>query len=82
MRSFRTLRYAGLWPGVQARVYESADQHLEYDFELAPGADPAAIGAPPEALTPEGWLRILPSQWAERGGVDGFFVAKLERIEG
>ncbi|GAB2709937.1 hypothetical protein GCM10011495_27600 [Hymenobacter frigidus] len=44
VRSFRTLHYAGLWPGVQARVYESADQHLEYDFELAPGANPAAIG--------------------------------------
>ncbi|WP_310393898.1 gliding motility-associated C-terminal domain-containing protein [Hymenobacter sp.] len=42
-RSFRALRYAGLWPGVNARVYESADQHLEYDFELAPGARPAAI---------------------------------------
>ena len=45
-------------------------------------AVPSEIGAPDEALTPEGWLRILPSQWAERGGVDGFFVAKLERIEG
>ena len=45
-------------------------------------AVPAEIGAPDEALTAEGWLRILPSQWAERGGVDGFFVAKLERVEG
>jgi hypothetical protein len=44
VRSFRELRYAGLWPGVNARVYESADQHLEYDFELVPGAQPAAIG--------------------------------------
>ena len=43
-------------------------------------ADPAAIGAPAEALTPEGWLRILPSMWAEKGGVDGFFAAKLERV--
>ncbi|MDZ4375570.1 MAG: RsmB/NOP family class I SAM-dependent RNA methyltransferase, partial [Phenylobacterium sp.] len=43
-------------------------------------ADPAALGAPPEALTPEGWLRILPSMWAEHGGLDGFFAAKLERI--
>ncbi|MFZ4164960.1 RsmB/NOP family class I SAM-dependent RNA methyltransferase [Brevundimonas sp. NPDC058933] len=43
-------------------------------------AVPAEIGAPDEALTAEGWLRILPSQWAERGGVDGFFVAKLERL--
>jgi len=44
VRGYRALRYAGLWPGVDARVYESADQHLEYDFELAAGADPAAIG--------------------------------------
>ncbi|MNY80068.1 hypothetical protein D3C86_2209670 [compost metagenome] len=43
-------------------------------------AVPSEIGAPDEALTPEGWLRILPSQWAERGGVDGFFAARLERI--
>ena len=31
-------------PASSARVYESADQQLEYDFELAPGANPAAIG--------------------------------------
>ena len=43
-------------------------------------ADPVAVGAPAEALTPEGWLRILPSMWAERGGLDGFFAARLERI--
>ena len=42
-------------------------------------ADPAAVGAPPEALTDEGWLRILPSMWAEHGGVDGFFIARLDR---
>lgn len=42
-------------------------------------ADPAAVGAPAEALTPEGWLRILPSMWAETGGLDGFFAARLER---
>jgi len=43
-------------------------------------ADPAAVGAPAEALTPEGWLRILPSMWAETGGLDGFFAARLERV--
>ena len=48
-------------------------------FRTAP-ADPAAVGAPAEALTPEGWLRILPSMWAERGGLDGFFAARLERV--
>ena len=48
-------------------------------FKTAP-ADPAAIGAPEQALTPEGWLRILPSMWAEKGGLDGFFIARLDRV--
>ncbi len=48
-------------------------------FRTVP-AVPAEVGAPDEALTPEGWLRILPSQWAEKGGLDGFFAARLERI--
>ena len=48
-------------------------------FRTAP-ADPAVAGAPSEALTPEGWLRILPSMWAEKGGLDGFFIARLDRI--
>ena len=48
-------------------------------FRTVP-ADPAAVGAPAEALTPEGWLRILPSMWAEHGGLDGFFAARLERV--
>ena len=43
-------------------------------------ADPAVVGAPGEALTPGGWLRILPSFWPEQGGLDGFFVAGLQRI--
>ena len=47
-------------------------------FRTVP-ADPAAVGAPAEALTPEGWLRILPSMWAEKGGLDGFFIARLDR---
>lgn len=48
-------------------------------FRTAP-AVPAGAGAPDEALTPEGWLRILPSMWAEKGGVDGFFIARLDRV--
>jgi len=49
-------------------------------FRTAP-AVPADVGAPDEALTPEGWLRILPSMWAEKGGLDGFFIARLDRAE-
>jgi 16S rRNA (cytosine967-C5)-methyltransferase len=47
-------------------------------FRTAP-AVPSEVGAPEAALTPEGWLRILPSMWAEKGGLDGFFIARLER---
>ena len=47
-------------------------------FRTVP-ANPAVVGAPEEALTSEGWLRILPGQWADRGGLDGFFIAALER---
>ena len=41
--------------------------------------DPAAAGAPGESSTPEGWLRLLPSMWADQGGLDGFFIAAFER---
>lgn len=48
------------------------------EFRTLP-ADPDAVGAPADALTPEGWLRILPSQWEDRGGLDGFFVAGFSK---
>ncbi|UYN93571.1 MAG: methyltransferase domain-containing protein [Enhydrobacter sp.] len=30
-----------------------------------------------DAITPAGDVRTLPSMWAERGGLDGFFIARL-----
>jgi 16S rRNA (cytosine967-C5)-methyltransferase len=38
---------------------------------------PEELAALPEAVTAEGTLRSLPSMWAERGGMDGFFAARL-----
>ncbi len=32
---------------------------------------------PSEFITPEGDMRTLPSHWPERGGLDGFFAARL-----
>ncbi len=40
---------------------------------------PDELSALPEARTPEGWLRTHPGLWAERGGMDGFFVARFLR---
>jgi 16S rRNA (cytosine967-C5)-methyltransferase len=37
------------------------------------------LAALPEALTPEGFVRTHPGLWRERGGMDGFFAARLIR---
>ncbi|MDF7812983.1 gliding motility-associated C-terminal domain-containing protein [Hymenobacter sp. YC55] len=62
-RSFRRLRYTNLYPGIGAVLYENAGQHLEYDFQVSPGAKPAAIqlryaGPNRLTLTPDGNLLI------------------------
>lgn len=59
---YRAVRYLRLYPGVDARYY-AAGQALEYDLEIAPGADLAAIrlrfvGADALRLTPQGDLEI------------------------
>ena len=40
--SYGAVRYKGVYPGVDA-VFYGNQQHLEYDFVVAPGADPNAI---------------------------------------
>ncbi|UOQ65810.1 DUF7948 domain-containing protein [Hymenobacter volaticus] len=62
-RSFRRLRYTNLYPGIGAVLYENDGQHLEYDFQVSPGAKPAAIrlryaGPDRLTLTSEGNLLI------------------------
>jgi 16S rRNA (cytosine967-C5)-methyltransferase len=42
--------------------------------------DPITLSALPEAMTAEGWLRTTPALWPERGGMDGFFAARLIRV--
>ncbi len=41
--TYSAVHYAAVWPGIGIRFYGN-QRRLEYDFELAPGADPAAIG--------------------------------------
>ncbi len=38
---------------------------------------PEELAALPEALTREGFLRTHPGLWRDRGGMDGFFAARL-----
>ena len=51
---------------------------------LACGLAPAPftameLAALPEALTPDGCVRTHPGLWPERGGMDGFFIARFTR---
>jgi 16S rRNA (cytosine967-C5)-methyltransferase len=39
-------------------------------------------GIEPDWNTPEGGLRIRPDYWAERGGLDGFYIAVLRKAQG
>jgi hypothetical protein len=60
--SFARVRYAAVYPGIDIVYYGNRSQ-LEYDFVLAPGADPRAIrmrfdGARRVALSPSGDLMV------------------------
>lgn len=42
VENFGSILYSGLYPGIDVRFY-GRDRHVEHDFVLAPGADPAQI---------------------------------------
>jgi uncharacterized protein (TIGR03437 family) len=52
--NFGRVRYRHVWPGIDLVYYGSANR-LEYDFVVAPGADPRAIGF---AVRADGRVRI------------------------
>ncbi len=76
---FGRVRYEGLYPGIDA-VFYGGRQQMEFDFVVAPGADPSAIrmrleGAGSvelteegglEARTPAGILTLLPPKLYEQ----------------
>ncbi|WP_347137868.1 transcription antitermination factor NusB [Paracoccus sp. SSK6] len=41
--------------------------------------EPALPGADPSWITPEGGLRTRPDFWPDKGGMDGFFMARLRK---
>ena len=61
---------------------DEGEAQIDAALDRLPGAviDRAdAPGIDPGWITPEGTLRILPSAWADRGGIDGFFIARLRK---
>jgi len=54
---------------------------LKYHKDLVAGPLPDDLaGISPEWITPNDNIRIRPDHWAERGGIDGFFVAVLQKV--
>jgi 16S rRNA (cytosine967-C5)-methyltransferase len=41
--------------------------------------DPVTLGGEPHWTSAEGGLRLRPDYWAERGGMDGFYMALLQK---
>jgi 16S rRNA (cytosine967-C5)-methyltransferase len=63
---------------------EEGEKLIHRWLSTEPGFKLAAISAPElgigtESITPEGFLRVLPGHFAEFGGMDGFFAARLHR---
>ena len=56
-----------------------ARARAQLPFHYAPFT-PADLPFLPEAITEEGHVQTLPSFWSERGGMDGFFIARLRRV--
>ena len=42
---------------------------------------PAELPGLPDAVTAAGDVRTLPSMWTGRGGLDGFYIARLQTME-
>ncbi len=48
------------------------------DLTIIP-VDPTTLGGDADWASPEGGLRLRPDIWADRGGMDGFYMALLQR---
>ena len=93
--NFGRVRYRHVWPGIDL-VYYGNGSRLEYDFVVAPGADPGVIALAihadtPARLTPEGDLllsrdirqhkpRIYQQTAAGRRSIDGRYLLAGNRV--
>jgi len=68
--NYARLQYSQVYPGVDL-IYYGSNNHLEYDFVLAPGANPQAIRM---RFHGEGTLRVTPQGGLEYEGPDGAMV--------
>lgn len=58
----------------EVQVDEALERHADMRV-----VRPDVPGIAPEWITDEGGLRLRPDYWPERGGMDGFYMARLEK---
>ena len=58
----------------EVQVEEALSRHAGLTVET-----PLPTGTDPAWATPEGGLRVRPDYWAEKGGMDGFYMAVLRK---
>jgi 16S rRNA (cytosine967-C5)-methyltransferase len=58
-------------PRIQSAVARGGVKHDPFTAQ--------ELAAIPEALGQDGFLRTHPGMWTDRGGLDGFFAARLKR---
>ncbi|MCZ0960149.1 RsmB/NOP family class I SAM-dependent RNA methyltransferase [Paracoccus benzoatiresistens] len=58
----------------EAQVAAALSRHPGLTVE-----EPDLFGTDPSWITPEGGLRTRPDYWPDRGGMDGFFMARLRK---
>lgn len=61
------------------RIAAALARHGDLDRHPVSPATLATLDLPADARTANGDLRLLPCHWAARGGLDGFFIARLIR---
>lgn len=56
------------------------EEFVERHPEARTGANTVAVpGVDNDWIAPEGWLRLRPDFWPDKGGMDGFFIACLRK---
>ncbi|MCA8883255.1 MAG: methyltransferase domain-containing protein [Rhodobacteraceae bacterium] len=60
----------------EAQIRAALDRHPGLAVDLPDLAGPDLAGVEPEWAGPEG-IRLRPDYWADRGGMDGFFMTRL-----
>ena len=55
--------------------YSEIDDSIKNNIAL--GVKPNEIDIPSNVITKEGFVQTFPFLWSEKGGMDGFFIARL-----